>query len=593
MGRPVGLGLMIAAVLAVACDPIVADVTSQGPKNSCKDGDEACARYDQPGPKPSCDKTCVVLGKPSSYVLAIAVPESSFFAPGRTFLVRDKGNLGDGPSCGAASCIALPPIVEAAGEYRVTPAVAEQVGYPLGAVEVLPARVAYFPQIALDDGTTREASDVGLPALPIFADIRGPTLPASSVRFLAFVPLGSYRRVANPTSPFDLAFPPSSISLNVAVEGVRGEGSQAIPFFTDRFVIGSGAAALDDPSGESNTAVIRRRTGLDGFYTYLRDRKTERRLSSLRALGGTTVSVRLDTVGENTREGALRDGIDIVVVPDPRWIGVPTLVDRILAGAGFRLDYPDLPPPVPVAGVVDAEGAVPAQVTFVSTGIEVKDAASSSQLLYSTTVRTDAEGRFSTVLPAGTYEAFVEPEDRARAFAKTRVSVTVSATQRAFVLRTRRKPIVSGKVRLSDGRPLSNADLVWAPSAGRTSLAVREAPRPARATTDGDGLYAVALDQGEYDLTVIPEVGTGFPRLVLPASLVGPNDTVFKELVVFAPSRIAWTVKAPGGRQSIVRAVVRAFAFVTSPAGDRYVEIGQSMTDENGAFEMLVGPYPK
>jgi hypothetical protein len=49
-------------------------------------------------------------------------------------------------------------------------------------------------------------------------------------------------------------------------------------------------------------------------------------------------------------------------------------------------------------------------------------------------------------------------------------------------------------------------------------------------------------------------------------------------------------MKALGG-QPVVRAVVRAFAFVSADVG--YVEVGQALSDTSGQFELLLGPLPK
>lgn len=586
----------LAAVLAtggaavLACGPIVGQAGSGAPKNACDVS--ACELYDQEGARPTCTSSarCEVAGKPEyPYVLSISVPDGSFFAPGRTFLLRSQDLRGDGVTCLSPTCFTLPPIVEVSGEYRVSPTVPPLVGFPLSGGEVLPARVTYYPEIVLDDGVRREASSVGLPSSAIFADVLGPAATGSVIRFLAFAPAGAYRRVAVPTSPFDAAFPPLSAEVRVVTEGSR-EG--IIPYFGDRFVVGAAPNTLDDPTGEAHTAQVKRSAGLDGFFVHLRDRRTERRLSSLRALGGTEAAVRLDTVGENGPDGALRDGIDIVVSPDERWVGVPSLVDRILAGAGFRLEYPEVPEPSIVLGRVEGVESVAANVTFVSSGIEVRPFGVSPQLVYRTSLRTDALGRFATVLPRGTYEAFVEPEDVARALGKTRLSVVVARPREDVVLRVRPRGTVSGKVRLADGRPMAAAEVMWGPSARnfRVSPAPWESPRSARTRTAADGSFTVSLDEGEYDVTIVPEPGSGFPRFVAPRRPVGPDATTIEDFVVGAPTRVAWTMKALGG-QPIVRAVVRAFAFVSADVG--YVEVGQALSDTSGQFELLLGPLPK
>ncbi len=575
----------VGVAFAAACAPIAGTPASQAPRNAC---DRApCEAYRQPGAKPICtnEGRCEVAGRPPyPYVLAVAIPGSSFFAPNRTLLLRSQELRGEGASCPSVSCIALPPLVEVSGAFQVSSDVADQVGYGLGpGPHVLPARAVFYREILLDDGARVEATDVGLPAQPLFAEQLPPDPEAvPTLSFRAFAPPGLYRRAALPESPYDAAFPPLNTALSVRVEGT----DRRVPYFRDAFVLGTTPNGLDDPSGESRTAQVKRAAGLEGFVTYLRDRKTERRVSPVRPLAGAQASVRLDTVAENGAAGSLRDGIDIVVAPSSGWVAVPTLVDRILAGAGLRLDYPALPPPAAVSGRVVGEAGVVAQIAFVSTAITTLDGAPSSSLGYSAAVRTDASGRFATVLPPGTYDAFVTPQG----LAQSRQSVTVQGAGVEVTLRVRRKGVVSGMVRLSDGRVVAIAEVEWAPSQARRAPAWA-APRAARTVTDDLGAFAVALDEGEYDLSVQPEAQSGFPRVVSLGRPVGPDDATIEELTIVAPTRVAWTVKDPSGLAPIVRAVVRAFAYV--PTAGQYVEVGAALTDSAGQFEMLLGPLPR
>lgn len=576
----------MAVGLVAACEPIVAESSVSAPRNDCNES--ACDRYEQTSARPTCagEGRCEVAGNPEyPYVLSVSVPEGSFYSPGRTFLVRSQDFRGDQVECFAPECFVLPHLVDVVGAYRMRSEVAGQVGFPYGAA-TLPARVAYFPELVLDDGSRRDAADLGLPSFPIFGSAL--TSGQGGFGYQTLVPFGPHRREVIPTTPFDGAFPPLVSSTNVGITGYSNLDSDGQkPYYEDVFEVGSAPAALDDPSGEAHTANVKRTAGLDGFVAYLRDRGNGRRLSSLRALGGAEAAVRLDTLGQNAENGALRDGIEIVVAPDPRWVGVPTLVDRILAGAGFRLDYPDLPAPIAVTGQIDAAGATPGAIVFVSTRLDVLTA-TTSDVVYRTTVQTDGEGRFATVLPPGNYEAYVEPSEAS--FGKTRLSVSVSATDRTLVLRTVRKGNVSGKVRIADGRALANAEVVWAPASARRAVEPWSAPRPGRTMTDAEGRYSLPLDSGDYDVTVIPRPGSGFPRFVAPRRPIGPDDSTLDDFVVFAPTRVSLTMKSPD-RQPITRAIVRAFAYVAS--GGTFVEVGQTMSDTAGAFELLLGPLPK
>lgn len=576
---------ILGLVSAASCDPIVGSPLTNAPKNQCGNESDvgACERYAQSPitAKPDCSGQgrCITNGDPRylSYVLVVSTPSTSFLSPSQTFLVPAS-------IARKAGEIKLPNQVEVDGAYRATNETSTLVGSPFNGPgpHALPVRPVYFPMIELDDGTRVEARDVGLPESPTFAE--GQYGGLGAVSFRAFLPAGPYRRVVAPLAPYARAFPPVSSDLRVAV-------TEASSVFADLVTVGEGATVLDDPTADSHTANVKRESGLDGFTVFLRDRKTQRILSSVRPLAGIEASARLDTVGENGPDGTLRDGIEIVVAPDPSWIGVPTLVDRILAGAGFRLVYPPLPPPCVVEGDLTGDGPVEGLVVFESTGIEVVGGVVSSSLVYRTRVRTDAFGHFSTVLPPGNYQAYAEPQDFEKAFGKARSSVIVRGQRTDLVLPTRRKGKVLGKVRLADGRPLAHAEvLAGASAASRTTKSAAEAPRPARTLTDDAGGFTLALDEGEYDLVVLPEPGTGFPRLVSLGRPVGPTGANLEDLVVFAPFDLSSAIKDPAGR-AIARALVRAFAYVSDATG--FVEVGQSLTDNDGRFEMLVGPIPK
>lgn len=583
--RSAAMSASLGLVLATSCDPVVGSPLTNAPKNQCGNESDvgACERYTQSPitAKPDCSGQgrCITNGDPRylSYVLVVSTPSTSFLSPSQTFLVPAS-------IARKAGEITLPNQVEVDGAYRATNETSSLVGSPFNGPgpHALPVRPVYFPMIDLDDGTRVEARDVGLPESPTFAE--GQYGGLGAVSFRAFLPAGPYRRVVAPLAPYSRAFPPVSTDLRVAVT----EGSGV---FADLVTVGEGATVLDDPTSDSHTAKVKREAGLEGFVVFLRDRKTQRVLSSVRPLTGTEASARLDTIGENGPDGTLREGVEIVVAPDPGWVGVPTLVDRILAGAGFRLVYPALPPATVVEGNLTGEGPVEGEVTFESTGIEVVGGTVSSSLVYRTRVHTDAFGHFVTVLPPGNYQAYAEPRDFEKAFGKARSSVIVRGQRTDLVFPTRRKGKVLGKVRLADGRPLAHAEVLAGPSAAsRSTRSAAEAPRPTRTLTEGDGSFVLALDEGEYDLVVLPEPGTGFPRLVSLGRPVGPTGANLEDLVVFAPFDLSSAIKDSFGR-AIARALVRAFAYVSDTTG--FVEVGQSLTDTNGRFEMLVGPIPK
>ena len=124
--------------------------------------------------------------------------------------------------------------------------------------------------------------------------------------------------------------------------------------------------------------------------------------------------------------------------------------------------------------------------------------------------------------------------------------------------------------------------------------------------TAADGSFAIMVEEGTYDFTVIPEPGTGFPRAVSPSRKVSPassgssdagassdgggTDNALGTILVPAPLKIALTITDPSNNP-VPDAVVRALTIPTGHA--EYVEIGEAMTSATGQFEMLLAPVPR
>jgi hypothetical protein len=383
-----------------------------------------------------------------------------------------------------------------------------------------------------------------------------------------------------------------------------------------RFSLSEGE--IDDLAGDSRVATVSREGGLDGWRAWLVDRPSQRRISVVRTLSGTQVTVPLYTSGEaRTPGGGLGDDVEAIVAPPEGWIGVPRLVTRLFSGAGLKnLAYPVIPPPVSVAGVVAQPEGVgdtllgyPARVRFESESITTSTEPS-RLLRYSATVDTDDRGRFATILPPGTYVATIEPAE-GTGFAPRKENVVVDRVLTSLILRPPPRRIVSGRAVLTDGRPLSEADVIAVPNRlaatqWGSSFAM---PRPSRARTGEDGRYALELDPGPYILSVVPQAGTGFPRVVVRAdvpdaaslSVAEVSDVRIPELRVPVPSRLAFTLRAPATPQipiqnPIQNALVRIFAMPASvdgmPVVSDPVEIGSAMTDATGAVEILLAQEP-
>ena len=99
----------------------------------------------------------------------------------------------------------------------------------------------------------------------------------------------------------------------------------------------------------------------------------------------------------------------------------------------------------------------------------------------------------------------------------------------------------------------------------------------------------MSLDQGSFDVVIVPAAGSGFPivvsanRSVFPAS----DDLDLGTFKVPAPVHLRYTVKDPNANV-IARALVRAYTLGTETVPP--VEIGRAMTDTSGVFDMFLSP---
>ena len=608
------LGLTLAP--SFACDPVVGTPFPQAPINACGAGQFPCDRYVVKGAtKATCNvdettnRSRCDFGRPSyPYTIVVNVPDSSFYAAGRT-LVLTSNDLAPQPgtttTCqqgviGTTQCIRLPEMVAVEGKYRVTDMAARALGKRVTSAPSLrvsiPVRVAYVP--FAPDSTTAEAATEGLPLQDIAMSslaIRptGSTVP--EIKYVDTISVGRYQRVAYPEPPFDVFFPPAFTALPVKqpllddfVLGATDEKPAA----------GETLTPLDDDTGATRVTTISRAEGLDGWRVYLIDKVTRRRISTVKTLAGVKQTVVLHTVGWNQPGTNALLPAFIVVVPPAGQVAVPRLETEIVNGAPetFKeLDLPALAPPTKLTGnVVGGDGrnliGLPSRLHFTSTGLRRHGGEPVKLLTYATSLSTDEAGHFETVLPPGFYDVTIEPAEFT-GFSKVKESLDTTVT----LTKDFKPPLRStafGHVVLADGRPLAEANISALPSEiALDGRAVK--PRPVQTRTDQDGNFRFVVDQGQYDLTVDPRAGTDFPRVVQIRSF-GAGTIDVGEIVVPPPARIAFVLRdqnRPVGNP-IVRATVRVFAEPPG-RGPPAIEIGRSMTGADGRVEILLAPQAR
>jgi hypothetical protein len=597
---PAFAALTLLAV-AVACSPIVAEPLSEAPLNAgCLDVHK-CELYTLPGAtvKSQCHDGRCDFGLPTyPYTVVVNVPDTSFYAPGRAFVLTNKdltaqpGTVLGTSACKPPLCVPLQELVATEGRYLVSHDASAFVGRPLVEGTSIPVRVTLVPLIG---STLTEAVSVGIPAVDVLTSSlavvqAGTTDKPPVIKYADAVSVGRYLRIAYPEPPYDQFFPPVFTPLSASVGGL----------LTDDFILGAGVDAkspLDDESGDTRRATVTRADGLDGWQVWLIDSATGRRISSLRKLSGTKMDVRLDTVGQTQATArALKDGVEVIVAPPASFIGVPRLQSALINGQGLgALDVPALPGPASITGVVAlGEGTaltgIPSHLRFDSMRVRRKDGTPDPLLRYSTSVSTDDAGRFATVVPPGIYDVTIEPAERT-GLSKMKDTFDTSAGLAKTYFPPPRT-VVSGTVMLADGRPLAEADIRAIPSDVAVSSSTAVKPRPAHARTDRAGAFSFDVDQGQYDFVVDPQAGTGFPRLVQVRSFATGTATL-DPIIIAPPARLSFTLKDPSRNGNpIGRAVVRVFAEPPN-RGPPAIEIARSMTDDLGQCEILLAQQPR
>jgi hypothetical protein len=625
----VAASAVVGAVLANAwaCDPIATSTASAVPVNDCTV--TSCTLYEG-SPQPSCSAGRCVQGKPLfSYVIVVSVPTDSFFAAGSTFILRsqDHDNFVDtSGKCPRQTCWQLPVPAQVTTSLSVTQAASSALGVSVGATDPQPLGIAttftaLSPDAPAAGQTDHLAIDVGLFAPDVVAGITASDATQSVIfpQTLAYVPPGRYLRSAVAQTS---AVPPIVTSLAIASNKV----------LSDTIVVGVDPNALDEqPGGKTRLAEVSRQGGLDGFALWLEDQTTRMRVSSTRALTGSAASVRLDTVNQNLASGVGVRDVDVVLAPPGGALAVPTYRNSTLNGTIPEAAFPALLPPAPVTGHVTDEGgaAVSGSIVFDSLSIaRVAPDQPDTALRYRATVDTDADGAFATVLPPGVYDVTVIPSvasGRAKLFAHGlqiqpgAVSTQGGGTNECAGTPVRcafsvpKKSIVTGRAAVgltvadSDKPPLAGATVHAFPSATQDGSAIRRVspwlfPREAQATTNDDGTFSLAADEGLYDIVVVPREGTGYPRALALRTKIGPSAdgdggadagaaTDLGLLKVGAPAVLSFAVQDPSSNP-VRQAVVRLFAHTQQSDTTNFYELGEAVTNDQGQVDLLIGPQP-
>lgn len=205
---------------------------------------------------------------------------------------------------------------------------------------------------------------------------------------------------------------------------------------------------------------------------------------------------------------------------------------------------------------------------------------------FSTSASTDEEGAFGAELLPGYYSVTVTPpEDADRlwgvlsADALVGPEVTVSE---ALIVPNRAE--LFGWV-----RTFGQEAAVGVTVLGRARTVEDRPPlqRSQEAVTNSLGRFTMQMDLGVYDLQIKVPSESGYAWLVEPTLSI--EEDVARTYWLEPPVPIEGTVQAVDGTP-VPGALIRAYALVDDGPANRYVQVGETTSDEEGGYRLLIAP---
>lgn len=399
-----------------------------------------------------------------------------------------------------------------------------------------------------------------------------------------------------------------------------------------------GMGTFDDELAPFKFATEAGAAPLTGFRAYVVSRPSGILVSSVATLKGTpneNVTLRVSLARPGGPHDATADPtspVDYLILEPPAgpaFVGTPRYEIPLVGLAGEVDPYPVLYPAITVKGttsaaLVDAEGGtqivpVSSDLVFDSTAVVTpSDPVGIHNLAFRAYAQSDASGAYEVTLPTGTYDVWVTPHEVSSSsvppLARTKRTLKVGPTPllqdgKSFSILPRAH--LRGRAILPSGTPVAGAEVVAEATADRFFAAVRQGavdvataslawPRSAYAVTDPAGNYDLAVDPGDYDVTVRPPSGSHLPWTLSPSlsHAVGPNDGELEDVVVPVPAALFWQlVDDTGAANPIPGAVVTAYmkppgTDVMGPSGKPLASraVGVAVTDAQGLMQLYLPP---
>src|SRR5439155_23456208 len=111
-------------------------------------------------------------------------------------------------------------------------------------------------------------------------------------------------------------------------------------------------------------------------------------------------------------------------------------------------------------------------------------------------------------------------------------------------------------------------------------------PRPSSGDTDASGSFSIGVDPGTFVVSVRPPNASSFPWKVLPDVLID-KDHDLGTLAIDVPVILAGRILDPSLHPLPQTAIA---AWVPSADGTSAVQIGETVTDGDGAYWLALSP---
>ena len=204
------------------------------------------------------------------------------------------------------------------------------------------------------------------------------------------------------------------------------------------------------------------------------------------------------------------------------------------------------------------------------------------------TAMTDESGVATVHILPGTYEV-IAASPPGQDYGTLRTTLSWEEGPESVVTEPHRltlpnRPLVQGTIRSAGGQPVVKGQVqARRRLAPEESASLAISPAPFMAQIDPSGAYSMHVDEGTYDLSVVPDASSGAPPVQQQGLIVSESMELNFELP--SPSLARITVQDPDG---LLLSDVTVELYLSDEAAEQARVLVKGTTDEHGVVDLLV-----